>query len=128
MDLRSLQVLTTLSIQDTQTGGFDFKFTENKFCKAVLSLYFDDIVMGKEDATLFLKSDVNNVIDFALKHKAVDTLLVHCCGGNPVQGPFRPLQSRCLAKIKGTCFMTGVPKENVYNTLLRAGKKDRTVE
>lgn len=33
-----------VSIQDSHTGGFGIRFEENRFCKGVLTLYFDDIV------------------------------------------------------------------------------------
>ena len=32
-----------ISIQDTHTKGFGFTFSENQFCKGVLTLYFDDM-------------------------------------------------------------------------------------
>ena len=32
-----------ISIQDTASGGFGFELKENEYCKAVLTLYFDDI-------------------------------------------------------------------------------------
>ena len=33
-----------ISIQDSHTDGFGVRFTENQFCKGVLTLLFDDIV------------------------------------------------------------------------------------
>ena len=32
-----------ISIQDTYGGGFGFELKKNKYCKDVLTLYFDDI-------------------------------------------------------------------------------------
>ena len=37
-----------ISIQDTYIGGFCVTFSENKFCKGVLTLYFDDVVKETE--------------------------------------------------------------------------------
>lgn len=42
-----------ISIQDSHTQGFGVQFTENQFCKGVLTLYFDDIVKEVDGAVLF---------------------------------------------------------------------------
>jgi hypothetical protein len=42
-----------ISIQDTHTEGFGFRFTESATCKGVLTLYFDDIDRPVEGAVLF---------------------------------------------------------------------------
>lgn len=42
-----------ISIQDSHTQGFGVQFTENQFCKGVLTLMLDDIVTEIEDAVLF---------------------------------------------------------------------------
>lgn len=71
-----------ISIQDSHTGGFGVKFTENQFCKGVLTLLFDDIVTEVDGAVLFDDEIAESIIDFIEKHKTmVDTLLVHCYAG-----------------------------------------------
>lgn len=70
-----------ISIQDTHTDGFGIRFCENKFCKGVLTLYFDDIEKEIEGAVLFSDEQAGQIIDFILEHKNVDTLLVHCYAG-----------------------------------------------
>ena len=42
-----------ISIQDTHTGGFGFKFMKSECCKGVLTLYFDDTVKPVPGAVLF---------------------------------------------------------------------------
>lgn len=70
-----------ISIQDSHTGGFGFTFSENQYCKGVLTLLFDDIVRDVDGAVLFSDEMAKQIIQFILKHKAVDTLLVHCYVG-----------------------------------------------
>lgn len=71
-----------ISIQDSHTGGFGVRFTENQFCKGVLTLLFDDIVTEVDGAALFDDDMAESIIDFIEKHRrSVDTLLVHCYAG-----------------------------------------------
>lgn len=70
-----------ISIQDTHTGGFGLTFTENRFCKGVLTLYFDDVIREVEGAVAFTDEMAEQVIAFIDDHKTVDTLLVHCYAG-----------------------------------------------
>lgn len=71
-----------ISIQDSHTGGFGVQFTENQFCKGVLTLLFDDIVKEVDGAVLFDDDMADAIIDFIQKHqKIADTLLVHCYAG-----------------------------------------------
>ena len=50
-DAKRKDTYAVISIQDTHTGGFGVTFSENKFCKGVLTLYFDDVV--KETVRLY---------------------------------------------------------------------------
>ena len=70
-----------ISIQDTHTQGFGFQFCENQFCKGVLTLYFDDIIREVDGAVLFTDEMADQIIAFVLAHRSVETLLVHCYGG-----------------------------------------------
>ena len=71
-----------ISFQDTHLGGFGIEFTENKYCKGVLTLYVDDIVKAVEDAGLFYDKHANQIVSFVDKHKdIIDTLVVHCYAG-----------------------------------------------
>lgn len=49
-----------ISIQDTHTKGFGFKFNESQFCKDVLTLYFDDTVKEVDSAKLFDDEQANH--------------------------------------------------------------------
>ena len=45
-----------ISIQDTHTEGFGIHFCENKFCKGVLTLMFDDVEREVPQAVLFSRA------------------------------------------------------------------------
>ena len=107
-----------ISIQDTHLGGFGFEFKENRYCKGVLTLYFDDIVKPVEGATLFSKEQASQILDFTKNvNDKVDTLLIHCYAGS----------SRSLAVGKALTERFGwesedlaaqtVPNEFVYQTM-----------
>ena len=70
-----------ISVQDSHNGGFGFRFTENAFCKDVLTLFFDDIEEEVEDAVLFDAEMADVVLDFVEKNSDADTLLIHCFAG-----------------------------------------------
>ncbi|SEL40734.1 hypothetical protein SAMN02910353_02543 [Ruminococcus sp. YRD2003] len=70
-----------ISIQDTWNGGFGFRLTENRYCKGVLTLYFDDIEEPDHGFKLFKKEQALDIIYFIKEHKNVDTLLIHCYAG-----------------------------------------------
>lgn len=70
-----------LSIQDTHMDGFGFTFCKNKYCRDVLTLYFDDIDAPVEGLTLFTSRQADEVIDFLARNRSVDTLLIHCYAG-----------------------------------------------
>ena len=52
-DAKRKDTYAVISIQDTHTGGFGVTFAENKICKGVLTLYFDDVVKETKGAVLF---------------------------------------------------------------------------
>lgn len=71
-----------ISIQDTHTDGFGVTFTENQYCKDVLTLKFDDIIRPVEGAQIFNEEMAEQIIRFIRKNKDdVDTLLIHCYAG-----------------------------------------------
>ena len=110
-----------ISIQDTHTDGFGFVFTENKFCKDVLTLYFDDIISPVEGAVLFSSDDANKIIDFVLANRRrVDTLLIHCYGGESRSRAAAAFVVKMFGKDNSRYFSTGNPNEHVYKTLTDA--------
>ncbi len=68
-----------ISIQDP--GGFGFEFTEGRYCKGVLTLYFDDVEEAGGGCRLINKSQAKQIINFIQEHQDVDTLLIHCYAG-----------------------------------------------
>ena len=113
-----------ISIQDTHTEGFGFVFTENKFCKAVLTLYFDDIFIPADGAVLFSDDDANKIIDFILENrKKIDTLLIHCYGGESRSRAVAAFAAKIFGKDNSQYFKTGNPNEYVYKVLLKNWNK-----
>lgn len=71
-----------ISIQDTIGGGFGFELKENKYCKDVLTLYFDDIERPEPGLKLISCSQAASIVRFIKSHEHdVDTLLIHCFAG-----------------------------------------------
>ena len=106
-----------ISIQDTHTGGFGFEFKENEFCKAVLTLAFDDIVRPVEGAVLFSEEQAREIIDFIRKNKDAETLLIHCYGGESRSRAVGAFAVSMLGGDNSEYFETGHPNEHVYDTL-----------
>ena len=116
-----------ISIQDTHTEGFGFEFTENLYCKGVLTLYFDDIVRPVEGAVLFSEEDAGEIIDFVLAHRGAETLLVHCYGGESRSRAVAAFASELLGGDSEEYFKTGNPNQVVYDTLKETLERRRRV-
>ena len=71
-----------ISIQDTYSGGFGFELKKNKYCKDVLTLYFDDIEEPDHGLRLISFPQAIAIVKFIKAHaEDVDTLLIHCFAG-----------------------------------------------
>lgn len=71
-----------ISIQDTYSGGFGFELKKNKYCKDVLTLYFDDIEEPEHGLRLISFPQAIAIVKFIKAHaEDVDTLLIHCFAG-----------------------------------------------
>ncbi len=112
-----------ISIQDTHTEGFGFQFTENQFCKAVLTLHFDDIVREVEGAVLFDADMAAKIIAFVEGLPAVDTLLVHCYGGQSRSRAVGAFILHMLGRDNSAFFKRADPNQHVYETLLQVWEK-----
>ena len=106
-----------ISIQDTHTGGFGLTFTENRFCKGVLTLYFDDVIREVEGAVAFTDEMAEQVIAFIDDHKTVDTLLVHCYAGQSRSRAVGAFAVKMLGGDNAGHFTSGAPNQYVYDVL-----------
>ncbi len=106
-----------ISIQDTHTNGFGFQFSENEFCKGVLTLYFDDIFQETDGAVLFSDEQAEQIIDFIESHKSVDTLLVHCYAGQSRSRAVGAFAVKMLGGDNAAYFEHGTPNQYVYDVL-----------
>lgn len=106
-----------ISIQDSHTGGFGVQFTENHFCKGVLTLMFDDIVAEVEGAVLFNDEMSDQIIEFILAHKSVDTLLVHCYAGQSRSRAVGAFAVEMLGGDNSRYFEEGTPNQYIFDVL-----------
>ena len=112
-----------ISIQDTHTDGFGFEFKESLRCRGVLTLYFDDVMRPVDEAVAFSEEMARSVIAFIDLHRDVESLLVHCYGG---QSRSRAVAAFAVKRLGGNndkYFQSGNPNILVYNTLIETGRK-----
>ncbi len=107
-----------ISIQDSHTQGFGFQFTENQFCKVVLTLYFDDIVKEVDGAVLFTDDMADQIIEFIENHQSsVDTLLIHCYAGQSRSKAVGAFAVEMLGGDNSKYFEEGSPNQYIYDVL-----------
>ncbi len=107
-----------ISIQDSHTNGFGMQFTENQFCKGVLTLLFDDIVKEVDGAVLFDDEMADKIIDFiAEKKRVADTLLVHCYAGQSRSRAVGAFAVEMLGGDNSRYFEEGTLNQYVYDVL-----------
>ena len=109
-----------ISIQDTHTGGFGVTFSENNYCKAVLTLKFDDVICPVEGAQEFTDEMAKQVIEFIQSHRDVDTLLIHCYAGQSRSRAVGAFAVWLLGGDNSSIFQKYSPNEFVYEKLMQA--------
>lgn len=108
-----------ISIQDSHTDGFGVTFSENQYCKAVLTLKFDDIVRPVEGAQLFSDDMAEQIIHFIRNNQDVDTLLIHCYAGQSRSRAVGAFAVWFLGGDNSSYFKKGNPNEYVYDKLMQ---------
>lgn len=108
-----------ISIQDSHTEGFGITFSENKYCKGVLTLRFDDIIRPVNGAILFSKDMAIQIIKFIRKYVSVDTLLIHCYAGQSRSRAVGAFAVKMLGGNNSKYFTQHNPNMYVYKTLER---------
>ncbi len=108
-----------ISIQDSHTDGFGITFSENKYCKAVLTLKFDDIVCPVEGAQIFTAEMAEQIIRFIRKWKNVETLLIHCYAGQSRSRAVGAFAVSILGGDNSLYFKKYNPNEYVYELLIQ---------
>lgn len=111
-----------ISIQDSHTDGFGISFIENRFCKGVLTLQFDDIVREVDGAVLFSEDMARQIIEFINRHSSVDTLLIHCYAGQSRSRAVGAFAVKMLGGDNTRYFRDYAPNMHVYNMLLGCWK------
>lgn len=116
--LEQTDTYAVISIQDSHTGGFGVQFSENEFCKGVLTLLFDDIVTPVEGAVLFSEEHAEQIIGFILRTaRKADTLLVHCYAGQSRSRAVGAFATEMLGGDAKAYFTDGAPNMHIYDTL-----------
>lgn len=108
-----------ISIQDSHTNGFGITFSENQYCKAVLTLKFDDIIRPVDGAQIFTVEMAEQIIRFIRKYKDVDTLLIHCYAGQSRSRAVGAFAVKLLGGDNSVYFKKYNPNEYVYNLLIQ---------
>ena len=108
-----------ISIQDSHTNGFGITFSENQYCKAVLTLKFDDIIRPVDGAQIFTEEMAKQIVRFIRKYKAVDTLLIHCYAGQSRSRAVGAFAVWLLGGNNSVYFEKYNPNEYVYELLMQ---------
>lgn len=108
-----------ISIQDSHTDGFGITFSENQYCKAVLTLKFDDIIRPVDGAQIFTEEMAKQIIRFIRKYKDVDTLLIHCYAGQSRSRAVGAFAVKFFGGDNSVYFKKYNPNEYVYELLLQ---------
>lgn len=90
----------------------------------VLTLYFDDIDREVDGAVLFSEEQARKVISFVRKNTKVESLLVHCYGGESRSRAVGAFVTEMLHGNSKKYFETGHPNMHVYETLKRVLETD----
>lgn len=109
-----------ISIQDSQ-NGFGLEFIESRFCKGVLTLYFDDISQAAPGLTLFTTDQALKIISFLKNHKDIPTIVIHCYAGESRSAAVASVISSTLydnALITSKC--PPFPNMHVHKILIEA--------
>ena len=113
-----------ISIQDSHTDGFGITFTENKFCKGVLTLVFDDIDRQVDGAVLFSEKMAQEIIAFIRKmNRRTETLLIHCYGGQSRSRAVGAFAVMMLGGNNERYFTEGNPNRHVYDVLMKVWRE-----
>lgn len=108
-----------ISIQDSHTGGFGITFSRNQYCKAVLTLKFDDIIRPVEGEQIFTEEMAEQIIRFIRNNKDVDTLLIHCYAGQSRSRAVGAFAVWLLGGDNSAYFKKYIPNEYVYQLLMQ---------
>ena len=115
-----------ISIQDTHTGGFGITFSENQYCKDVLTLKFDDVVCPVDGAQAFTEDMAEQIIRFIQKNRDVDTLLIHCYAGQSRSRAVGAFAVKMLGGDNSKYFTKYSPNMYIYDTLEKVYDSSKT--
>ncbi|MBR3228382.1 MAG: hypothetical protein IKF68_07560 [Erysipelotrichaceae bacterium] len=83
----------------------------------MLTLYFDDVVKEVEGTVMFSDEQADMIIDFIDAHKDVDTLMIHCYGGESRSRAVAAFAMEYMGQNGQGFLETGRANEHVYDVL-----------
>lgn len=126
-----------ISIQEVETDGNGFEFTETGCCKGVLNLRFSDVnpdIIENEKDKLYINEQINlgnvvlfndehaekikNFVDSMNKRGDVKKLIIHCSAGVSRSPAVGAAISQYLFGNDGVFFKEQMPNKYVYDKLL----------
>lgn len=115
----SLTPYIIISIQDSQ-NGFGLEFVESRFCKGVLTLYFDDISQAAPGLKLFTNNQALEIIAFLKKHEDVATIVIHCYAGESRSAAVASVLETLYDDVVVIAKRPSFPNTHVHKVLLDA--------
>ena len=97
-----------ISIQDSGKWNFGFTLTENRFCRGVLTLQFDDFEEPEPGVKLMDAEQAAQIIAFLRQYANVDTMLIHCFAGRS--------RSAAVGRFAADLYNLPAPEYPYYNT------------
>lgn len=112
-----------ISIQDAPKG-FGKTFIPRNNCKDVVTLYFDDIDKETTGFTLITSEHAKIIADFILKHRNIDTFIIHCkFGQSRSSGVAHAIKDYLGGKI--IAENRQLPNPHVYRLIIQELKRKR---
>ena len=96
-----------ISIQDEGSWNFGFTLTRNRFCRDVLTLYFDDFEEPGAGVKLMDERQAAQIIDFLMQHQHTENILIHCFAGMS--------RSAAVAKFAAEMYELSASEHPYYN-------------
>lgn len=107
-----------ISIQDTQNKGFGLKFTPTNTCKAVHTLYFDDIDVAAPNLSLMTSEQADSILWFVKRYAHIDNIIIHCLHGECRSAAVGAAIAYIYNRDDSVFFKTKTPNRYVYRQIL----------
>lgn len=107
-----------ISIQDTQNKGFGIQFTPTNICKAVHTVYFDDIDVETPNLKLITDAQAKEILEFVRKYDNINTIIIHCLHGQCRSAGVGAALAHIYNGDNSEIFKTKIPNRYVYRKIM----------